>query len=135
MQSYEYKVVAAPARSEKVKGAKTPADRFAATLALLMNDLARDGWVYVRADTLPTEERSGLTKRTTVYHSVLVFRRPVLAAPDTATLATETRFRALSSDAPAGKAPPVRAEAPVPPTPAAPAAKQAAPAPVASDDD
>ena len=29
MQTYEYKVVPAPARSEKVRGAKTPADRFA----------------------------------------------------------------------------------------------------------
>ncbi|MGB2891523.1 MAG: DUF4177 domain-containing protein, partial [Albidovulum sp.] len=47
MQTYEYKVVPAPARSEKVRGAKTPADRFAQTLATVMNDLARDGWEYV----------------------------------------------------------------------------------------
>ncbi|MCB2117548.1 MAG: DUF4177 domain-containing protein [Rhodobacteraceae bacterium] len=108
MQSYEYKVVTAPNRSEKVAGAKTPSDRFAATLAQAMNALARDGWEYVRADTLPSEERSGFTKRTTVYHTVLVFRRPVPAAPDTLTLATEQRFRALSAEAPAGKAPAIR---------------------------
>ena len=39
--------------------------------------MAREGWEYVRADVLPSEERSGLTGRTTVYHNLLVFRRPL----------------------------------------------------------
>ena len=42
--------------------------------------MAANGWEYVRAETLPCEERSGLTGRTTVYHNVLVFRRPLEAA-------------------------------------------------------
>lgn len=105
MQTYEYKVVPAPARSEKVRGAKTPADRFAQTLATVMNDLARDGWEYVRADTLPSEERTGLTKRMTVYHSVLVFRRATAAAGE-----SEAPRRLLTADAPAGKAPAVQIE-------------------------
>jgi hypothetical protein len=45
-----------------------------------MNELAQDGWEYLRADTLPAEERSGLTSKTTVYHNLLVFRRPTAAA-------------------------------------------------------
>lgn len=79
MSSYEYAVIPAPSRAEKTKGAKTGIDRFAATLTASINDMARDGWEYVRAETLPAEERSGLTSRTTVYHNLLVFRRPVKA--------------------------------------------------------
>jgi len=106
MPYYEYKVVPAPNRGEKARGAKTPADRFAATLATVMNEVARDGWDYVRAETLPSEERTGLTKRTTVYHSVLVFRRP-LAAP----AADEAPRKLLTTEAPAGKAPALQVEA------------------------
>ena len=82
MSSYEYTVIPAPARAEKTKGAKTGIERFAATLTDTLNDMARDGWDYVRAETLPAEERSGLASRSTVYHNVLVFRR-ALAAPAT----------------------------------------------------
>ena len=58
MSSYEYTVIPAPARGEKTKGAKTGIERFAATLSDALNDMARDGWEYVRAETLPAEERS-----------------------------------------------------------------------------
>lgn len=75
MQRFEYKVVPAPTRGEKVRTAKTGADRFAHALSQIMNALGRDGWDYVRADTLPSEERTGFTGRTTVYHNMLVFRR------------------------------------------------------------
>jgi Domain of unknown function (DUF4177) len=75
MQRFEYKVVPAPTRGEKVRTAKTGADRFAHALAQIMNALGREGWDYVRADTLPSEERTGFTGRTTVYHNMLVFRR------------------------------------------------------------
>lgn len=75
MQLYEYKVVPAPLRAEKVRGAKTTSERFAAALMAVMNDLGRDGWEYLRADTLPCEERSGLTGRSTAFHHMLVFRR------------------------------------------------------------
>lgn len=77
MSSYEYNVIPAPARAEKAKGARTGIDRFAATLSDVLNDMARDGWEYVRAETLPAEERSGLTSRSTVYHNVLIFRRAI----------------------------------------------------------
>lgn len=79
MQIFEYKVVPAPNRGEKERGLKTGADRFAHTLGATINELARQGWEYLRADTLPCEERSGLTGKTTVYHNLLVFRRPLSA--------------------------------------------------------
>lgn len=78
--SYEYKVVPAPARGLKAKGVKTAEDRFALALQTSMNELAADGWEYLRADTLPCEQREGLMSKTTVYQNMLVFRR-VKAAP------------------------------------------------------
>lgn len=77
MPQYEYKVVPAPQRGEKAKGLKTAGERFAHALMGVMNDLGRDGWEYLRADTLPCEERSGLTGKSTTYQNMLVFRREV----------------------------------------------------------
>ena len=92
MPRFEYKVVPAPARGLKAKGVKRPEERFALALSTLMNELGAEGWDYVRADILPSEERAGLASKQTVYHSLLVFRRqspeeaetpaaPALAAP------------------------------------------------------
>ena len=92
---YEYKVIPAPLRGLKAKGLKTAEDRFANALETAMNEQASDGWEYLRADTLPSEQREGLMSKTTVYQNMLVFRRtkaavmpalrppepPVIAAP------------------------------------------------------
>jgi hypothetical protein len=75
MLRYEFKVVPAPRKGDKTRGLKTAEDRFAQTLATLMNQLGREGWDYLRADTLPMDERSGLTGTKTTYQNVLVFRR------------------------------------------------------------
>ncbi|MCB6176519.1 DUF4177 domain-containing protein [Rhodobacter sp. Har01] len=80
MQLYEYKVVPAPRRGEKARGVKSTEERFALTLTMLMNDLARDGWDYVRADALPCDERVGLTGSKTTFQNMLVFRRSLGAA-------------------------------------------------------
>lgn len=80
MQRYEYKVVPAPKRGEKARGIKSTEDRFAFTLTQMMNDLGRDGWDYVRADTLPCDERSGLTGTKTTFQNMLVFRRTLTDA-------------------------------------------------------
>lgn len=90
MTQYEYRVVPAPNRAEKYRGARTTAERFAMTVATAMNDLGREGWEYLRADTLPCEERTGLTGRSTNYHVLLVFRRPVDGAAENR--ATAPRF-------------------------------------------
>jgi hypothetical protein len=76
MQLYEYKVVPAPSRGEKARGARSGEERLAVAVANAINALAREGWEYLRCDMLPSEERSGLTRRTTVYHNLLIFRRP-----------------------------------------------------------
>lgn len=83
--SYEYKVIPAPLRGLKAKGVKTAEDRFAYALQAAMNELAADGWEYLRADTLPCEQREGLMSKTTVYQNMLVFRRAKVA-----TMAAET---------------------------------------------
>jgi hypothetical protein len=88
MARYEYRIVPAPLQGKKGKGRRTAAERFAYALETLMNELGQDGWDYVRADTLPCEERTGLTGRTTTYQNMLVFRR---------TLPAETR---LAEDVP-----------------------------------
>jgi hypothetical protein len=112
MQRYEFKVVPAPRRGDKVRGVKTTEDRFALTLAEVMNAQGRDGWDYVRADTLPCDERVGLTGTKTTFQNMLVFRR-ILEAD----AATQPSVRLMSAepvsvgprlgaaDAPSGPAP------------------------------
>lgn len=75
MQLYEYKVVPAPVRGEKLRGVRTTEDRFANTLGVVLNSQARDGWEYLRTETMPSEERAGLTGTRTVYLNLLIFRR------------------------------------------------------------
>ena len=75
MQRYEYKVVPAPRRGEKMRGIKTTEGRFALALTQVMNELGRDGWDYVRTDALPCDERVGLTGSRTSFQHMLVFRR------------------------------------------------------------
>lgn len=78
--NYEYKVVPAPRKGLKAKGLKTPGERFANALATTINQNAVDGWEYVRTETLPSEERQGLTGKTTVFQNMLIFRRQVSTA-------------------------------------------------------
>ncbi|MBC7138053.1 MAG: DUF4177 domain-containing protein [Defluviimonas sp.] len=119
MQRYEYRVIIAPNRGEKVRGLKTTGERFAHAMTELMNDMARDGWEYVRADTLPCEERSGLTSRTTTYQNLLTFRR----------LAAETAAVDMPKALAAPEAAPGPAPEPAPAPPAPPAPAQGSPLP------
>ena len=120
MLRYEYKVVPAPRRGEKAKGVKTTPDRFAYALSQMMNRMGQEGWEYQRADTLPCDERVGLTGTKTTFQSLLVFRRALpeaeeatLAAtvappPLTATPPEPAAVPALgAAEAPVGAAPPV----------------------------
>lgn len=80
MTRYTYKVIPAPAKGRKASGVKGAEARFAHGLEEAINELAAQGWEYLRADILPSEERQGLTSTATVYRSVLVFRRAVQEA-------------------------------------------------------
>lgn len=79
---YEYKVVPAPRKGRSGKGVRGTEAKFANELMFVMNDLGADGWEYVRSDTLPCEERSGLTSKTTSFQNILVFRRRVMSFAD-----------------------------------------------------
>jgi hypothetical protein len=113
MTRYEYKVLPAPKKGEKSKAAKTTPDRFALALTNMMNEMAADGWSYLRADTLPCDERAGLTGTKTVFQNMLIFRRaahpqaapppppPVSAAPKRSPLAAEpSEARPISAPTP-----------------------------------
>ncbi len=83
MHGFEYKVVPAPRKGVKAKGVKGAQARFAHALQLVMNDLGAEGWEYQRTDTLPMEERQGLTGKTTSFQTMLVFSRQLEAeAPE-----------------------------------------------------
>ncbi len=75
MTSYEYAVVPAPKKGTKTRGVKTTEDRFAFAIQAIMNEYGAAGWEYLRTDTLPCEERQGLTGRSTTYQNLLVFRK------------------------------------------------------------
>ena len=75
MTAYEYSVVPAPTKGSKAKGIKGPEARFAHALEELMNEKGAEGWEYIRADTLPSVVRTGLTGSATHWRHVLVFRR------------------------------------------------------------
>jgi len=115
MPFYEYKVVPAPERAPKVRGLKGTA-KFAAGLETLMNELAQDGWEYLRAESLPDEEKKGLMGgKEIVTRNILVFRR-------------ELYFEDATEEAPAVE------EAPAPRTPPLTLSRRTEPvAPVRSD--
>ncbi|MEX0338726.1 MAG: DUF4177 domain-containing protein [Arenibacterium sp.] len=77
MPKFEYKVVPAPQKGRKAKGVKTPEARFALSVEDVLNDMGAEGWEYLRAELLPSEERSGLTSSTKNWRNVLVFRRAI----------------------------------------------------------
>lgn len=123
--TYEYLAIAAPTRGEKAKGAKTQAERYAVALSATINEMASEGWEYLRAETLPAEERSGLTGRTTVFHNLLVFRRATEA--DAAQSAAAPVTTATEAPAPA----PTPRPEPAPAAPKETAAKDAEVTPAA----
>ena len=110
MKLYEYRVVPAPLRTQRVKGKKTTQDRFAHLLTEVINAEAEDGWEYVRAESLPCEERKGLTKREISTQTMLIFRRMPAEAEREARMAAEPDPLPV---APAGSAlPPMEGRAP-----------------------
>lgn len=116
MLRYEFKVLPAPRRGEKARGVKSTEERFALALTTLMNQMGAEGWDYVRADTLPVDERTGLTGTKTSFQNMLVFRRALEeAAPPAAAAAP----RLVAEEAPVAPSPRLGpAEVPAGPAPA-----------------
>ncbi len=97
MTRYTYKVVPAPSKGRKAPGVKGAEARFSHGLEDAINKLAVEGWEYLRADILPSEERQGLTSTHTVYRTVLIFRREAEApVPEPRTFPPLTAERASS---------------------------------------
>lgn len=129
MAWFDYKVVPAPRRMKRAKGVSDHADLFALTLTDAINEHARQGWEYLRAETLSAETPGGWLRRGRLEEeTVLVFRR------ERETLAPRLeRSGAASPVAPAAREPetaggipqwvePIRSEAaparpPAPPLP------------------
>ncbi|GIT90564.1 hypothetical protein JANAI62_10190 [Jannaschia pagri] len=72
---YEFQVVPAPRKGERVQGLRTDDARMAYTWTELLNDMALDGWDYVRADTIPNDNSADLTGTAPKTMTLLVFRR------------------------------------------------------------
>lgn len=81
MTRYEYKVVPAPRKGTKTKEAKSSDAKLAVSVEEVMNEMGSQGWYYLRSDTLPIEERSGLTGKNTTFQHLLVFVRELQDEP------------------------------------------------------
>ncbi|WP_052245530.1 DUF4177 domain-containing protein [Halocynthiibacter namhaensis] len=88
MPAFEYKVVPAPLKGIKSKGARGTDARFAAALMEAMNEMGKDGWEYQRSETLPCESRSAMGKKSTQFLNMLVFRRETTVEDDKETQTT-----------------------------------------------
>lgn len=75
-ETHEFFVVPAPRRGERGPGLRTDEDRMAATLTDLLNQMASEGWEYVRADMLPNQSSADLTGTSAKQLALLIFRRP-----------------------------------------------------------
>lgn len=74
-QQYEYRIVPAPTRRMRFKGLTRKDDAFSLTLTEVMNDQAREGWEYVRADKLAETRGMWPFRRQMPEKDLLVFRR------------------------------------------------------------
>ncbi|MGV6839409.1 MAG: DUF4177 domain-containing protein [Planktomarina sp.] len=78
MDRYEYRVLPAPTKAKRGRYLRGAAQRFADRLEQIFNEMGTEGWEYVRTDTLPNEQRKGMTTTTVTYRNMLVFRRVIM---------------------------------------------------------
>lgn len=103
MSNFEYKVIPAPTNGKRGKGIKGADGRFANAFSETINELAHEGWEYMRAESLPSVERTGIMrKRQESFQNVLVFRRlsdaePMIAKTDEAKETTFNPFKKFST--------------------------------------
>ena len=73
---FEYAVIPAPTRTKRQKGVKTAAERLAFAMEDAINEMAEEGWEYLRTDTLTVEDKAGrFSKIVEKIETVLVFRQ------------------------------------------------------------
>lgn len=78
MTKYEFRAVPCPQRAQRHQNMPKGADAFSETLTDAINDLAGDGWDYVRTDAVTVQTR-GLFRRRSESREFLVFRREARA--------------------------------------------------------
>ena len=77
MTYFDYKAVPAPRRAKKSRGVKSASDLFALTITEAINEHARQGWEYLRAERLPSTPSGGwFHKAVEQDETLLIFRRP-----------------------------------------------------------
>lgn len=79
--AFEYKVIGAPEKPRRKRGARTPSDRVAAAFSDVLGAEAVDGWEYLRTDLVPVEEGGFFSRRREVHRAVMVFRRALSREP------------------------------------------------------
>ncbi|WP_208103252.1 DUF4177 domain-containing protein [Rubellimicrobium sp. CFH 75288] len=123
MPDHEYRVLPAPRRATRIKGARSPEERFARAVEAELNRLAAEGWEFVRSETLPCERRRGWFGGTESHpQTLLVFRREAAGGAadraDPERAATLAAIRGLRAE-PAPPRPAPAFPAPLAPRPAA----------------
>lgn len=77
MERYEYKLVATPTKSVKYTGLSKSGDAFAQTLGDGMNELGRDGWQFLRTETVVEKRNVLVFSSKRCRHEYMVYRRPL----------------------------------------------------------
>jgi hypothetical protein len=76
MTEYEYRVIPAPAKPAHGRDAVGASDGFALIFAETLNDMGREGWLYVRTDVVTERHGRWPFRRWTETRELLVFQRP-----------------------------------------------------------
>lgn len=76
MGEMEYKTVPLPTTPRKFKGVKNPVDRASRTLTEILNEEARGGWSFLRAEQIEVVVPTGMMRRkSNVDTTLLIFQR------------------------------------------------------------
>ncbi|MGI1661113.1 hypothetical protein ACRDNQ_02645 [Palleronia sp. KMU-117] len=81
MIEYEYRVIPAPAKPARGKADTSAGDGFLALFSELLNDMGREGWIYVRTDVVTERRGRWPFLHRTETRELVVFQRPVQSDP------------------------------------------------------
>ena len=90
MERYEYRLVQAPGQSGTAPGSHNGEDGLAGTILGIMNEAGREGWQFLRRESLAGEAPRGWLRRRAAPQDYLVFRRPLPARQPALAPAPET---------------------------------------------
>jgi len=76
MTKYEFRAIPCPDRAVRMRDLPPGADAFGETLSLAINDLAVEGWDYIRSETIEVRRRRLFGSRRD-QRTFLVFRREI----------------------------------------------------------